>query len=90
MTNQQFRSIRFALLLIGLGLFANAAVQLVPPAVAGERIDCRIENAIEVDELRITDFRDELVIERIKGDVEVKLDGPGSTSSFPLYIKVVQ
>jgi len=89
-TDSQFRSLRTVLLLIALGLFANAAVQLVPPAVAGERVDCRIENGIEVDELRITDFRDELVIERIKGDLEVKMDGPGSTASFPIYIKVVQ
>ncbi|GEM_PF-2461358 len=90
MTDSQFRSLRTALLLIALGLFANAAVQLVPPAVAGERVDVRLDSAIDVDELRITDFRDTLTIESIKGEVEVKLDGPGATSSFPLYVKMIQ
>ena len=90
MTDSQFRSLRSTLLLIALGLFANAAVQLVPPAVAGERVDARIDGGIEVDQLRITDFRDALVIERIKDEVEVKMDGPGASRAYPLYIKVVE
>ena len=89
-TDSQFRSLRSTLLLIALGLFANAAVQLVPPAVAGDRVDARIDGGIEVDELRITDFRDALVIERIKDEVEVKMDGPGASRAYPLYIKVVE
>ena len=89
MTDAQFQSLRTALLLIAAGLFANAAAQLVPPAIAAERVEARIENAIDVDELSITDFRDELVIGDIKGDIEVKLDGSGGSSSFPLYVKIV-
>ena len=89
MTDPQFRSLRSALLLIALGLFANAAVQVIPPAVAGERVDCRIDGGIDIDQLRITDFKDELVIERIKQPIEVQIDGTGATSSSPMYIKLV-
>jgi hypothetical protein len=90
LTDSQFRSLRNALLLVALGLFANAAVQLIPPARAGDRVDARIEGKIDVGALRITDFRDELVIERIRNKVEIKIDGPGSSRVTPLYIKVVE
>ena len=57
MTDAQFRSLRTALLLVAAGLFANAAAQLVPPAIAAERVDARIENAIDVDETKCQKYR---------------------------------
>jgi len=84
-------ALRLPLLLVAAALFANAAVQIIPPAYAGDRVDTRIDGAVELKDVRIGDFRDELVIERIRDDVTVKFDhGPGTSSSFPLYVKLVQ
>ena len=67
------RTSKFLVLLVALGLFANA----VPRAQAADQLECKIDGPIEVR------------VESIGDDIEVKwaFSAPGSSSSSPLYVQ---
>ena len=76
--------IAFALCVIAFrGVF-----EPVPPAHAAEEVECRFAGPLE-----ISDFRDTLDVDiddTVQVEVKQGFAQPGSSSSQPMYIKVVE
>lgn len=80
---------RFVLTVIAVALVVIAlrgvGAPVIPSAHAAERLDCRIEGAVEIKSM--PDVR-----VRISDPVEIKqgYSEAGSSSSYPVYVKTVE
>lgn len=72
--------VRVLLTVIAVSLAVIALSGLVPDARATDRLQCEIDGPLDI---RISDIQDEIQVE-----LEERHGVPGSSSSYPVYVRV--